>query len=180
LNFYFEFFNTHISHLAQHSIINMALKWHHKNISNKIMVFIEFWWLQHVFWLDWLWLHPNPKFEDIHNFHINSPIKKMFHEDAWLWISYHLPQYSTLFPFCCISHIVLLPDLQCVISTKEPPILWAGWVTLKSFHHFHVAIYVEAQTWTLASLPSLLSWIVSHGYDFRLRSYFDDEELENV
>jgi len=24
-------------------MINMALKWHHKNISNKIIVFIEFW-----------------------------------------------------------------------------------------------------------------------------------------
>jgi len=42
LNFYFEFFNTHINHVAQHSMINMALKWHHKNISNKIIVFIEF------------------------------------------------------------------------------------------------------------------------------------------
>jgi hypothetical protein len=35
-------FNIHISHLAVHSMINMALKWHHKNISNKIIVFIEF------------------------------------------------------------------------------------------------------------------------------------------
>jgi hypothetical protein len=26
LNFYFEFFNTHINHVAQHSMINMALK----------------------------------------------------------------------------------------------------------------------------------------------------------
>ncbi len=24
-------------------MINMALKWHHKNISNKIAIFIEFW-----------------------------------------------------------------------------------------------------------------------------------------
>jgi hypothetical protein len=42
--FVFEFFNTHISHLTQHSMINMALKWHHKNIFNKITIFIEFWW----------------------------------------------------------------------------------------------------------------------------------------
>ncbi len=34
---------TPISHLAQHSMINMALNWHHKNIFNKIIVFIEFW-----------------------------------------------------------------------------------------------------------------------------------------
>jgi hypothetical protein len=34
---------TPISHLAQHSMINMALKWHHKNISNKIIIFKEFW-----------------------------------------------------------------------------------------------------------------------------------------
>ncbi len=44
LNFEFEFFNIHISHLALHSMINMALKWHHKNISNKIIDFINFWW----------------------------------------------------------------------------------------------------------------------------------------
>jgi hypothetical protein len=43
LNFYFQFFNTHISHLAQHCTINMELKWHHKNISNNITIFIEFW-----------------------------------------------------------------------------------------------------------------------------------------
>jgi hypothetical protein len=43
LNFYFEFFNVHIIHLAQHSMINIILKWHHKNISNKIIVFIKFW-----------------------------------------------------------------------------------------------------------------------------------------
>jgi hypothetical protein len=39
---FFEFFNTHISHLAPNSMINMALKWHHKNIPNKITIFIEF------------------------------------------------------------------------------------------------------------------------------------------
>jgi hypothetical protein len=43
LNFYFEFFNTHTSHLAQLSMINMALKWHHKNISNKVTNLKEFW-----------------------------------------------------------------------------------------------------------------------------------------
>ncbi len=32
-----------ISHLAQNSMITKALKWHHKNISNKITAFIEFW-----------------------------------------------------------------------------------------------------------------------------------------
>jgi hypothetical protein len=39
-----KIFNIHITHLALHSMINMALKWYHKNISNKITVFIEFWW----------------------------------------------------------------------------------------------------------------------------------------
>ncbi len=34
---------TPINHLAQHSMINMALKWYHKNISNKIIIFSEFW-----------------------------------------------------------------------------------------------------------------------------------------
>jgi hypothetical protein len=43
LNFCFEFFNIHISHLTLHSMINMSLKWHHKNISNKIIIFIKFW-----------------------------------------------------------------------------------------------------------------------------------------
>jgi hypothetical protein len=49
LNFYFEFLNIHINHLAQHSMITMALKWHHKNISNKIIILIEFWWSHNVF-----------------------------------------------------------------------------------------------------------------------------------
>jgi hypothetical protein len=40
----FEFLNIHISHLAQLPMITMALKWHHKNISNKIIVLKEFWW----------------------------------------------------------------------------------------------------------------------------------------
>jgi hypothetical protein len=39
---FFEFFNIHISHLAQHSTINMALKWHHKNISNKNTILLSF------------------------------------------------------------------------------------------------------------------------------------------
>jgi hypothetical protein len=29
-------------------MIDMALKWHHKNISNKIIIFIEFWWSPNV------------------------------------------------------------------------------------------------------------------------------------
>jgi hypothetical protein len=40
---HFEFFNTHISHLAQLRMIAMALKWHHKNISNKNIVLKEYW-----------------------------------------------------------------------------------------------------------------------------------------
>jgi hypothetical protein len=35
-----------INHLTQHSMINMTLKWHQKNITNKIIIFIEIWyWL---------------------------------------------------------------------------------------------------------------------------------------
>jgi hypothetical protein len=45
---------------------------------------------------------------------------------------------------------------------------------------FVLPSYVETQTWALASLPSLPSWIVSHGYDPRFRSYFNDEALEDV
>jgi hypothetical protein len=37
-----EFFNAHISHLTPHSMINMALKWHHKSIPNKIIISIKF------------------------------------------------------------------------------------------------------------------------------------------
>jgi hypothetical protein len=37
-NLYFEFPNIHISHLTQLPMITMALKWHHKNISNKITI----------------------------------------------------------------------------------------------------------------------------------------------
>jgi hypothetical protein len=42
-NFNFEFLNIHISHLTQLPMITMALKWHHKNKSNKIIVLKEFW-----------------------------------------------------------------------------------------------------------------------------------------
>jgi hypothetical protein len=59
--------NIHISHLALHSMINMTLKWHHKNIFNKIAVFIKFWWLPNVFFgsfdCDCTWLtseHSSP------------------------------------------------------------------------------------------------------------------------
>ncbi len=44
-----EFFNIHITHVSQHSMINMALKWHHKNVFNKIIIFIEFWWSPNMF-----------------------------------------------------------------------------------------------------------------------------------
>jgi hypothetical protein len=50
-NFYFEVLNTHISHLTQIPMITMALKWHHKNVSNKILSFeriLEV--VQHGFW----------------------------------------------------------------------------------------------------------------------------------
>jgi len=49
MNFCFELFNIQINHLALHSMIKMALKWHHKNISNKIIVFIKFWQFPNVF-----------------------------------------------------------------------------------------------------------------------------------
>jgi len=42
------FFNIYFSHLALHSLIHMTLKWHHKNMSNKITIVIEFWWLPNV------------------------------------------------------------------------------------------------------------------------------------
>jgi len=41
-NNYLDFFNIHICHLTLHSMINLELKWHHKNISNKITFFIGF------------------------------------------------------------------------------------------------------------------------------------------
>jgi hypothetical protein len=34
--FYFEFLNIHISHLAQLPMITMALKWHHKTYLTKL------------------------------------------------------------------------------------------------------------------------------------------------
>jgi hypothetical protein len=53
-------------------MINMASKWHHKNISNKITIFIQFWQLfEMFFWLVWLWWHPiniNIKFKPMKSF----------------------------------------------------------------------------------------------------------------
>ncbi len=36
MNLYFELLNIHINHLTQLLTINMALKWHHINICNKV------------------------------------------------------------------------------------------------------------------------------------------------
>jgi hypothetical protein len=47
-NFYFEFLNIHINHLTKFPMITMGLKWRHKNISNKITIFKEFWWLSNM------------------------------------------------------------------------------------------------------------------------------------
>jgi hypothetical protein len=46
-----KIFNIHINHLTLQSMINMALKWHHKNISNKIIVYKVLIVAQRVFWL---------------------------------------------------------------------------------------------------------------------------------
>ncbi len=43
MNIYFEFLNIHINHLTQLPMINLALKWYPKNISNKVIVLKEFW-----------------------------------------------------------------------------------------------------------------------------------------
>jgi hypothetical protein len=55
LMIFFEIFGNHINHLVQISLINMTLKWHYINTSEKIDNFFIIW---HGFWLVWLWLHP--------------------------------------------------------------------------------------------------------------------------
>ncbi len=59
--FYFEFLNIHISHLAQLPMITMGLKWHHKNIYNKIIVFKELWRLSNMVFgsIDYDCTHPH-------------------------------------------------------------------------------------------------------------------------
>ncbi len=42
-NFYFEFLNTCIGHFIKLPMITIALKWHHKNIFNKITILNFFW-----------------------------------------------------------------------------------------------------------------------------------------
>jgi hypothetical protein len=46
--------------------------------------------------------------------------------------------------------------------------------------NFELPSYVEAQAWALTSLPSFLSWIVFRGYDLGVKSYFNDEALEDL
>jgi hypothetical protein len=48
LKYFFEFFNPHINHLAQIFLINMTLKWHNINMSEKIDSFSV---IRHGFWL---------------------------------------------------------------------------------------------------------------------------------
>lgn len=79
-------------------------------------------------------------------------------EDAWLWVN--LPFFFFLYlhsfySFCCICYIVLLPNLQNDISTKEPPILWVGWIISWSFHQFQTAIIC----WGTSLGPNVLAFI---------------------
>jgi hypothetical protein len=60
LNDFLQFFNTHINHLAQISLINMTLKWHYINMFDKINSFPT---IQHGFWFIWMWLHPSKEKE---------------------------------------------------------------------------------------------------------------------
>jgi len=48
VEFYFELFNIHISHLTQLPMINMALKWHHKIYVTKLQFLKWFWWLSNI------------------------------------------------------------------------------------------------------------------------------------
>ncbi len=100
MNFYFEFFNIHISHLTLHSMVNMALKRNHKNISNKTIVFMEFWWSLDVLFgsIDCDYTH-FLKFEylDYDNvkpfkskFSINSNLESKTCFFIWYWSALHV------------------------------------------------------------------------------------------
>jgi hypothetical protein len=80
----FEFFNNHISHLTQHSTINMALKWDHKNIFNKITIFIKFRWSPNVLFglFDCDSTHPFSKPKNSNN------VLLMF-EPLWTYIDFY-------------------------------------------------------------------------------------------
>jgi hypothetical protein len=56
---------------------------------------------------------------------------------------------------------------------KEDEMFWDPSIT------FLLPSYVKAQARTLASLTSPPSWIVSQGYDPRIRNYIDDETLKD-
>jgi hypothetical protein len=38
MSLWYEFIDTYISHLTQRPMINMAIKWHHMNVCNKVVI----------------------------------------------------------------------------------------------------------------------------------------------
>jgi hypothetical protein len=78
LNLYFEFFISHISHLTQHSTINITLKWHHKNAFNNIIVLLSFDDCSMCFWAHLIVIAPLELIFEI----VKQPISN--HVDVWM------------------------------------------------------------------------------------------------
>jgi hypothetical protein len=128
LNFYFEFFNTHINHLAQHSTSNMALKWNHKNISNKIMVFIEFWWLPNMFFgsfdCDYTPIPPKMPFDDVLKDNVtlyshNIAFTFALYSSFLLFGNFDFHLHYSILPMCTSSFLIIGLNLMLIIFTTR-------------------------------------------------------------
>ncbi len=124
--FYFEFFNIHISHLSQHSIINMALKRNHKNIYNKIIVFIEFWWSPNLsfgsFDCDYTPIPPKTPFGDVlkdnvtlYSYNIVSAFA--FYSSFLLFGKFDFHLHYSILPMYTSSFLIICFSLMLIIFT---------------------------------------------------------------
>jgi hypothetical protein len=125
-NFNFEFFNTHISHLAQHSTINMTLKWNHKNIYNKIIVFVEFWWLPNLlfgsFDCDYTLIPPKMPFGDVFKDNVtlyshNIVSASAFYSSFFLFGKFDFHLHYSILPMYTSSFLIIGFSLMLIIFT---------------------------------------------------------------
>jgi hypothetical protein len=160
-NFNFEFFNTHISHLAQHSTINMTLKWNHKNIYNKIIVFVEFWWLPNLlfgsFDCDYTLIPPKMPFGDVFKDNVtlyshNIVSASAFYSSFFLFGKFDFHLHYSILPMYTSSFLIIGFSLMLIIFTIRWRFLAFDFILhcliIISFN-FHVFIFRCPCHWNL-------------------------------
>jgi hypothetical protein len=109
---------------------------------------------QHVFWFVWMWLHPDPKFEDIQSFDINSLLRNI--RWGWLIVNKFTICLNILHFFHSIISFTLSFRLiyRVLFPPRNLPLFGLNELLQDPSTTFVVPSYVEAQTWAFTSLPS--------------------------